>query len=116
MNRFCSAGILACSFVFSASAQDLTTRGADVYVKTCATGYCHGVKGAGGGAPRLASRGFDQAYISRTIRMGVVGTTMPAFGTVLNRLDLTVVTAYVGSLNGIAPNPALLAQRGVTER
>ena len=29
-------------------------RGAEVYIKSCATGYCHGVKGTAGGAPRLA--------------------------------------------------------------
>jgi cytochrome c553 len=101
-----------------AFAQDLTTRGADVYVKSCATGYCHGVKGTGGGAPRLASRGFDEAYISRVIRLGINGTAMPAFGTTLSRLDLAAVATYVGSLNGIAPNPNLaqLIQRGPPQR
>jgi hypothetical protein len=99
-----------------AIAQDLATRGADVYVKSCATGYCHGVKGAGGGAPRLASRGFDEAYISRVIRTGINGTPMPAFGTTLARLDLLAVIAYVGSLNGIAPNPNLVIPRGPPQR
>jgi cytochrome c553 len=99
-----------------AIAQDLAMRGADVYVKSCATGYCHGVKGAGGGAPRLASRGFDEAYISRVIRTGINGTPMPAFGTTLARLDLLAVIAYVGSLNGIAPNPNLVIPRGPPQR
>ncbi len=93
----------------AAFAQDLVARGADVYVKSCATGYCHGLKGSGGGAPRLASRGFDEAFITRTVRSGITGTAMPAFGTTLARLDLAAVIAYVGSLNGIAPNPALAA-------
>jgi len=103
-------------FASVAFAQDMATRGADVYVKSCATGYCHGVKGAGGGAPRLASRGFDEAYIGRVIRLGITGTPMPAFGTTLSRVDLLAVIAYVGSLNGIAPNPNLVIQRGPPQR
>jgi cytochrome c553 len=99
-----------------ALAQDLVTRGADVYVKSCATGYCHGVKGAGGGAPRLAARGFDEAYITRVVRTGITGTPMPAFGTTLARIDLLAVIAYVGSLNGIAPNPNLVIPRGPPQR
>jgi mono/diheme cytochrome c family protein len=92
-------------------AQDLITRGADVYVKNC-TGYCHGAKGAGGGAPRLAGRGFEDAYISRVIRVGINGTAMPAFATTLANPDLLAVIAYVDSLNGIAPNPNAAAARG----
>jgi len=105
-------------FTSMAFAQDLATRGAEVYIKSCATGYCHGVKGTAGGAPRLAARGFDEAYISRVIRSGINGTGMPAFGTVLSRVDLFAVSAYVGSLNGIAPNPNLaqLIQRGPPQR
>jgi cytochrome c553 len=103
-------------FTSIAFAQDLASRGADIYVKSCATGYCHGVKGAGGGAPRLAARGFDEAYISRVIRLGINGAAMPAFGTTLSRLDLLAVIAYVGSLNGIAPNPNLVIQRGPPQR
>jgi cytochrome c553 len=99
-----------------AFAQDVAARGADVYVKSCATGYCHGTKGAGGGAPRLASRGFDEAYIGRVIRLGITGTPMPAFGTTLSRVDLLAVIAYVGSLNGITPNPNLVVPRGPPQR
>lgn len=83
----------------------LITRGMDVYNKTCATGYCHGVKGTPGGAPRLASRGFDDAYISQTVRAGLPGTGMPAFGATLERADLMSVIAYVDSLNGVTPPP-----------
>jgi mono/diheme cytochrome c family protein len=91
-----------------ACAQDLLTRGADIFAKSCATGYCHGVKGAAGGAPRLAARGFDEAYIMNVTRAGVSGTAMQAFGSILTRPDLAAVVAYVGNLNGIAPsrNPA----------
>jgi len=77
--------------------------GLDVFNKSCATGYCHGVNGAPGGAPRLAARGFDDAYISQTIRAGIPGTGMPAFGTALDRADLLAVIAYVDSLNGVTP-------------
>jgi mono/diheme cytochrome c family protein len=88
--------------VFS-SGQDIVKRGEDIFNKTCATGYCHGAKGANGGAPRLAARGFDQAFIGNTVTNGVKGTAMPAFGNTLSRAELAAVVAYVGSLNGIAP-------------
>ncbi len=90
---------------FAQTMQELIARGAELYAKTCATGYCHGVKGAAGGAPRLASRGFDETYILTTTRVGVTGTAMQAFGTTLPRRDLMAVVAYVATLNGIAsPN------------
>jgi mono/diheme cytochrome c family protein len=76
--------------------------GEKVFAQSCATGYCHGAKGAPAGAPRLAARGFDQAYITNTVMRGLPGTAMPAFGTTLSRADLSAVVAYVASLNGIA--------------
>jgi len=92
-------------------------RGLAVFNQSCATGYCHGLKGVSGGAPRLANRGFDAAYITQVVRSGIAGTGMPAFGTTLERADLAAVVAYVGSLNGIAP-AALpnLADRGMPRR
>lgn len=87
-----------------AHAQDILARGLDVYNKTCASAYCHVSKGAAGGsAPRLASRGFDEAFISQVLRRGVPGTAMPSFTASLPARDLAAVIAYVGSLNGIAP-------------
>jgi mono/diheme cytochrome c family protein len=83
----------------------LAQQGEKIFNQTCATGYCHGAKGATGGAPRLAARGFDQTYITTTITRGIRGTAMPAFGTTLKRSDLNAVAAYVAVLNGIA-NPA----------
>lgn len=80
--------------------------GEKVFAQSCATGYCHGARGAPAGAPRLAGRGFDQAYITNTIMRGLAGTAMPAFGTTLSRTDLTAVIAYVAGLNGIA-NPSI---------
>jgi mono/diheme cytochrome c family protein len=80
----------------------MAARGLDIFDKSCATGYCHGVKGSAGGAPRLAARGFDDAYVTQTVRNGIAGTGMPAFGN-LERADLLAVVAYVDSLNGVTP-------------
>jgi len=82
-------------------AQDLVKQGETVFSKSCATGYCHGARGANGGAPRLAARGFDQAFIANTVTRGIPNTAMPAFGTTLSRADLNAVVAYVASLNGV---------------
>jgi mono/diheme cytochrome c family protein len=99
---------LLCLLPALAYAQDMIARGADAFGKSCATGYCHAAKGGSGStAPRLAARGFSEDYISQTIRRGIPGTAMPAFGDVLPRAELMAVIAYVDSLNGIAPrNPA----------
>ena len=77
--------------------------GADIFAKTCANGYCHGANGEGGGAPKLAGRGFDEAYITSVTRAGVPGTAMQGYGTILARPEFNAVVAYVASLNGIAP-------------
>src|SRR5271165_3211246 len=82
------------------------TQGEKIFNQTCATGYCHGSKGAPGGAPRLAARGFDRAYIDTTIARGIPGTAMPAFGNAMKRNDLTAVAAYVAALNGVAGSTA----------
>jgi len=82
-------------------AQDLVKQGEAVFSKSCATGYCHGARGANGGAPRLAARGFEQAFIASTVQRGIPNTAMPAFGTTLSRADLNAVVAYVASLNGV---------------
>ena len=80
--------------------------GEKVFAQSCATGYCHGARGTPAGAPRLAGRGFDQAYITNTVMRGLPGTAMPAFGTTLSRPDLVAVVTYVANLNGIA-NPSI---------
>jgi mono/diheme cytochrome c family protein len=93
----------------SCSAQDLSevvAHGEQIYTKSCATGYCHGLKGAAGGAPRLVGRHFDQAYITGVVARGVPDTGMPAFASRLPRPDLAAVIAYVATLNGIA-NPTV---------
>ncbi len=89
-------------FLFVALAASVSAQsGAGVFAKSCASGYCHGAKGAGGGAPKLAGRGFDEEYIRQVIRSGVPGTAMQAYGTTLSRPDFAAVVAYVASLNGV---------------
>jgi mono/diheme cytochrome c family protein len=98
--------LVICAFASAQSLPDVLKQGENVFSKSCATGYCHGARGANGGAPRLAARGFDQAFIGNTVQRGVPGTAMPAFGTTLSRADLTAVVAYVASLNGVV-NPVI---------
>jgi mono/diheme cytochrome c family protein len=80
--------------------------GEKVFAQSCATGYCHGARGTAAGAPRLAGRGFDQAYITNTILRGLPGTAMPAFGSTLSSADLIAVITYVSNLNGLT-NPSI---------
>jgi len=96
----------------SCSAQnvaDVVKQGEQVFAKTCATGYCHGVNGTSSGAPRLAGRGFDQPYIANVVRSGVPDTGMASFATRLSRPELIAVVAYVATLNGVT-NPTLGAE------
>ena len=92
-------------------AQDLVKQGEAIFSKSCATGYCHGARGTNGGAPRLAARGFDRAFINNTVAGGVPNTAMPAFGTTLSRADLNAVVSYVASLNGVT-NTAVTGSGG----
>jgi len=84
---------------------EVLKQGEQVFAKSCATGYCHGVRGGPGGAPRLVGRHFDQTYISNVVTRGVPDTGMPSFAARLSRPELVAVVAYVATLNGIAsPN------------
>jgi mono/diheme cytochrome c family protein len=100
--RFLPAFLLASS----CWAQNPIEQGEQVFAKSCATGYCHGVRGASSGAPRLAGRGFNQAYINNVVTRGIPGTGMASFATTLSKPDLVAVVAYVATLNGIA-NPRI---------
>jgi mono/diheme cytochrome c family protein len=93
------------------SQERVVKQGEQVFAKSCATGYCHGVRGGASGAPRLAGRGFDQAYINSVVMRGVPDTGMASFAARLSRPDLTAVVAYVATLNGIA-TPDIGAGRG----
>ncbi|HTR38750.1 MAG TPA: c-type cytochrome [Bryobacteraceae bacterium] len=92
-----------------ACAQDsaaLVKQGERVFAKTCATGYCHGARGASSGAPRLAARGFNQAYIASVVVRGIPNTGMQGFAGRLPNADLAAVISYVAALNGVVnPNP-----------
>ena len=95
------------ALVVSCQAQNVANvvkQGEAVFSKTCATGYCHGVRGGPSGAPRLAARGFNQAYIDKVVRNGVPDTGMASFSARLSPPDLVAVIAYVATLNGVA-NP-----------
>jgi len=80
----------------------IVKQGEQVFATTCATGYCHGVRGGASGAPRLADRGFDVGYIQKVVTSGIPDTGMPSFTARLSRPDLAAVVAYVASLNGVA--------------
>jgi cytochrome c553 len=90
-----------CGIVAAQDAASILRQGEEVFAKSCGSAYCHGTRGAGGGAPRLAARGFDQTYISNTVSRGLPGTSMAAFNTSLSRAELAAVVGYVASLNGI---------------
>jgi mono/diheme cytochrome c family protein len=94
--------LLVPAFATAQNLQDVLKQGADVFAKTCGSGYCHGDQGAGGGAPRIAARGFDQSFIANTVARGIPNTSMPPFTGTLSRTDLSAVVAYVARLNGIA--------------
>jgi mono/diheme cytochrome c family protein len=105
MNKTCVAAAFV--IALSCSAQNVASvvkQGEAVFSKTCATGYCHGIRGGPSGAPRLAARGFDQAHIDKIVREGVPDTGMVSFTTRLSPPDLVAVIAYVTTLNGVA-NP-----------
>jgi mono/diheme cytochrome c family protein len=97
----------------------IVKQGEQVFATTCATGYCHGARGGAGGAPRLAARGFDAAYIRSVVTNGIPDTGMGSFTAKLSRPDLIAVIAYVSSLNGVempdsggAPGPGAPALSG----
>lgn len=90
-----AAGCLLIAPVLSAQIR----AGSEVYADTCASGYCHGSRGAGGsGAPKLAGRGLALDYIRGIVTSG--RSEMPAFGSKLPDAEFAAVIEYVASLNG----------------
>jgi mono/diheme cytochrome c family protein len=87
---------------------DVLKQGEAVFNRTCANGYCHGAQGAGGGAPRIAARDFEQTFINNTVTRGIPNTAMQSFSNTLSRAELTAVVAYVARLNGVA-NPTIVS-------
>lgn len=88
--------LTACSL----TAQDIYQRGAEVFRKSCAQGYCHGTAGAQGRAPKLTGRNFDQPAVARIIYEGVPNTGMPGFKNQLAPEPLEAVIAYVVEISG----------------
>lgn len=77
-----------------------TKQGETIFNRTCASGYCHGPAGVGGGAPRLAGAGLDHLLIENAVKSGITGTGMPGFARELSQSDLNAVLLYVTRLSG----------------
>lgn len=102
--------VCACS-VSAQNREQALKQGQQLYAVTCATGYCHTLNGGiGGGAPRLAARGFDLGYITRTVSNGVPETRMEGFASRLPADELQAVVTYVASLNGIDTTGPVMTQ------
>ncbi|HUQ95970.1 MAG TPA: cytochrome c [Bryobacteraceae bacterium] len=89
--------ILLALFLMQVDSGDIP-RGAKIFAQSCAVGYCHGTAGAANRGPRLASRGFDRAFVDKVVKEGVPGTAMPPFKA-MNPADLSAVIAYVMSIS-----------------
>ncbi|HMV46618.1 MAG TPA: c-type cytochrome [Blastocatellia bacterium] len=72
--------------------------GRRVFTGSCSMGYCHGLGGVGGGAPKLAGRKFSVRYLNQVISEGVPETTMPSFKTNLSKEQIGNLIIYIQSL------------------
>jgi len=93
--------LLSTAGLWAQNVEAVVKRGEQLFATTCGSGYCHGGRAVGGGAPRLAARGFDQAFINTTVTRGVAGTGMAAFAGKLPGPDLAAIVAYVARLNNV---------------
>ena len=93
-------GVVLALMLTSCAWAQAARSGEQLFTTSCGSGYCHGGGGAGGGAPRLAARGFTRQYITATMTNGVQGTAMAAFGQSLARADFNAIADYVARLNG----------------
>jgi cytochrome c oxidase cbb3-type subunit III len=86
------------------SAQDpnLVAKGTSIYTAKCAS--CHAAEGQGLIGPNLTDRfqmhGTTRMDVFKTVRTGVPGTAMLAWGEQLPAPDVVAVTAYVITLRG----------------
>lgn len=99
--RAAALALLFAANTWAQNVEDVVKRGEQLFETTCGSGYCHGGRGVGGGAPRLAARGFDQGFINNTVTRGVAGTGMAAFGATLPGPDVAAIVAYVARLNNV---------------
>ena len=90
--------------VAALNAQSSLEEGSALVKQRCSVGYCHGLEGRAGRAPRLANRGFERDYLYKVIRDGIPNSSMPAFKATLTEKQIDSVVAYVVSLTpGGAP-------------
>ncbi|MEW6775869.1 MAG: c-type cytochrome [Bdellovibrionota bacterium] len=113
-----AVAVLCCTFPASAANQAaLIVRGEKIYSRACAA--CHGISGDSKGpaakAFSPAPRDFTKASfrlrstpsgkaptdedLDRTLRGGVPGTSMPAWGNILSPADRAAVIAYLKSFS-----------------
>lgn len=98
----------------AASAQSPVEDGSTLVKQRCSVGYCHGLEGRAGRAPRLGNRGFEREYLNKVIRDGIPNSAMPAFKATLTEPQINAVIAYVMSLTPggapVAPPPPPLVR------
>lgn len=82
------------------------SRGADIFARNCAIGYCHGSEGSAGRAPRIQGRSFERSYLLKVTREGVPGTAMPAWKGRLAETEIQAVVAYMLSISAGPVEPS----------
>ncbi|MEP7270415.1 MAG: c-type cytochrome, partial [Acidobacteriota bacterium] len=68
---------------------------------TCASSYCHGEQGRGGGGPVLQGRSISFDRLNRVIRAGIPGTAMPGFSDRFGDSELARIVDYVQALSAL---------------
>lgn len=109
--RILALALLPCIAAF---AQTPVEEGSTLVKQRCSVGYCHGLEGRAGRAPRLGNRGFEREYLNKVIRDGIPNSSMPAFKATLTEPQINAVIAYVMSLTPgggpVAPAPPPLVR------
>jgi len=101
---YLKTGVPAAEKLATLNVRGDVTRGHSLFLKSCAG--CHGTGGRGGIAPEIGNPVFRQTatddFIIRTIRLGRMGTAMPAFqragSPVLGDQDIADLLAFLRSL------------------
>jgi cytochrome c oxidase cbb3-type subunit 3 len=91
------------AFARNASNPAMLARGKDIFASRCAS--CHAADGQGLIGPNLTDRyqlhGATRMDIFKTVRGGVIGTAMLAWGEQLPPADVVAVTTFVTTLRGV---------------
>jgi len=93
-----AAGALAAQTTVDLKNPAFIQRGADLFARNCATGYCHGSEGRAARGPDLRNRDWDPQALYKSIHGGMPGTTMPPWNNILPDEDIWAATAYIISL------------------